>query len=536
MPRLWKHVDGVSQLLPLLPTINTLAREETIPPEDLAKLDFSRFEAYSPWVEHFEIRLDRRGPSDAQSDMLYYYAATRVLLPKVRSIISTCDDFSMIAVTVTWFMAFLSPSLVSLDLAAATHVEMTFPPLPVLLHALSTRCPNLQTLAVIPHPERPSLTPAPVSRILKFATSGYKTELEEQIKCGPGPSLGRICGLINFTVSINTLDRPCLDVISAWPLLERLEIIMIPDVSYQLPELAESAFPSLVALALHEVPDFNTFNSFWSSPALVGKLTSVRLLSSAGVFANINDNFLRNHTLLSLLVDRSPQMQQLWLKVRDAGITRSALDVPISVLDPLQRLPLRMLHIEGICLTGCDNVPKRLAATLPALRELGLPHHRVSPADLQMYQSQMPQLRSLCLGVDIDSLSQNLNLKLSDIERYRRSPFHTLQANFFEPSQMIGLREKTSPCAYGEIILLIQYLFSLWPNVQLSEKPNPFGPPDFNTRIPGDIMKLVNSHLAALSCSNWDPTIKYEAVATLSEELWNERWAQRAVYFNLLSG
>ncbi|KAG9076334.1 hypothetical protein FS749_011912 [Ceratobasidium sp. UAMH 11750] len=356
----------------------------------------------------------------------------------------------------TWFMAFLSPSVISLELTAATYVEMTFPPLAVLLLALSTHCPNLQKLAVALHTGRTGFVPAPLQRILKFTTVDYKAEVEEQIKLGPGPSLARICPLVSFAISINILDRFCLDVISAWPLLKSLEIIMVPGQSFRLPELAGSAFPSLVHLTLHEVPDFITFNSFWDAPSLVGKLTSVKLLSSAGVFANMNGLFLPNHTLISLLVDRSPHMQKLWLKVRDAGIARSALEVPISVLDPLQRLSLHTLYLEGICLTGCENVPSCLATTFPLLRELGLPDYQITFADLRTYQAQMPQLRSLCHGVKFESLCRDLSPNLSDVPRYRQSPFRTLQVNIFEPTRTIGLRERTSPCTYEEITVLVR--------------------------------------------------------------------------------
>ncbi|KAG9079423.1 hypothetical protein FS749_008539 [Ceratobasidium sp. UAMH 11750] len=356
----------------------------------------------------------------------------------------------------TWFMAFLSPSVISLELTAATYVEMTFPPLAVLLLALSTHCPNLQRLAVAPHTERPGFMPAPLRRILKFTTANYTAEVEEHIKLGPGPSLACICPLVSFTISINILDRFCLDVISAWPLLESLELIMVPGQSFRLPKLAESAFPALAHLTLYEVPDFITFNSFWDAPPLVGKLTSVKLLSSAGVFANMNSLFLPNHTLISLLVDRSPHMQNLWLKVQDAGIARAALEVPVSVLDPLQRLSLHTLYLEGISLIGCENIPNCLATTFPMLRELGLPDHRITFADLRTYQAQMPQLRSLCHGVKLESLSRDLGPDISDIPRYRQSLFRTLQVNIFEPTWTIGLRERTSPCTYDEITLLVR--------------------------------------------------------------------------------
>ncbi|KAG9087611.1 hypothetical protein FS749_002804 [Ceratobasidium sp. UAMH 11750] len=56
MPLLWGRVDGVSQLLALLPALNGMdeAKNGQMPEKTLTN-DFSRFDIYAPWVKHLEI-------------------------------------------------------------------------------------------------------------------------------------------------------------------------------------------------------------------------------------------------------------------------------------------------------------------------------------------------------------------------------------------------------------------------------------------------------------------------------------------------
>ncbi|KAG8771920.1 hypothetical protein FRC12_003341, partial [Ceratobasidium sp. 428] len=463
MPRLWKHVNGVRQLFSLLPDGETLDQEgNPIPIGDPTAPNFSRFETYSTWVEHLTLTfgtvpfwLYDEDPSESQEDMLYYYASTRILLPNLQYIAST-SSLPIVGISLSWLMAFLSPSLISLNLGAEHCVETMFPPQPALLYALSTRCPKLRSLALIPNLERSTNRDTPLSRLFKYATNDYKNQVEAHVENGPGPSLALINPLTSFATSAETLDHSCFDLISAWPLLERLEIVMNPGEVYQPPELAKPAFPSLKHLSLYNITSLKVFKSFWSVSALVHKLTSVQLHSSTGVFKSLRVTFYDNDTLLSYLARRSPRMQHLFLKFGTKFMKLSA-DVSISTLGVLQQLSLRSLHIEDVHLTQCDNVPERLAAIFPNLEYLGLPNHSVTFADLQAFQMHMPQLHSLCVGVETESLSQDLDVKLETIERYRRSVFRTLQIDLFQPGNpMIIAEPGRSPYTYQEIMLLIR--------------------------------------------------------------------------------
>ncbi|KAG8681832.1 hypothetical protein FRC08_015370 [Ceratobasidium sp. 394] len=400
-----------------------------------AKANFSRLEVYTPWIEHLAIDLSERDTSDQAVDMLQYYSSTRILLPNLQSITST-SNANLVAVAKPWLLSILSPSLVSLDLISTSYAEIAFPPLPVLLHALSMNCPNLHTFAMIHNAGIGSLF-MPISRILKYATSDYARVAEDLLKHGPGPALAHIHPLISFTTSIGTLDHFSWDVISAWPLLECLEIIMSSkDPDYSLPEIAESAFPSLRHLAIHTVDAVAvTFNLFWGIPALVSKLTLVKFVPAGRLCSSHARDFISLHQTLSTLVEQSPYIQDLWLNVRDTGARDSTLSVPISTLDILRRLPLQTLHLEGLNLTGCRSVPEYLTRAFPHLKKFGLPDHMLGFADLRTFNSQMPQLQSLSLGLDVGTLSPDLGVELDNIPRYRQSSFRTLEVSFIERNQ-----------------------------------------------------------------------------------------------------
>jgi hypothetical protein len=65
----------------------------------------------------------------------------------------------------------------------------------------------------------------------------------------------------------------------------------------------------------------------------------------------------------------------------------------------------------------------------------------------------------------------------------------------------------------------LRYLFSLWPNVQISAEIDP-DDENFEEEHKQEILaiELTNDYLARLSCCNRDPTIKYEDVKLPGED------------------
>ncbi|KAG8709287.1 hypothetical protein FRC09_000752 [Ceratobasidium sp. 395] len=326
MPQLWKRVDGVAQIFALLPATEGLDKTEATLTNHFSGFDFSRLEIYVPWIEHLTLDLSEPQPSEDAVDVLYYYSATRALLPNLL-VITSVSNLDLVAVSIPWLLPFLSPSLVSLDITTVNYVEIAFPSLPILLHTLSTRCPRLHTFLVNNH-ERNGLH-VPISRILNYAISDYASAINEEIEHGPGRSLARIRPLVCFTISIVTLDAFCLGVIGARPTLERLEVIRGPTDSYTLPEITESAFPALKHLALCMASCVSdTLNMFWNVPALVRKLTSVKLRVTGILTIQLET--------LRFLSERIPSIRDLWIRACDVDTVAGVLDTPISALDVLQ--------------------------------------------------------------------------------------------------------------------------------------------------------------------------------------------------------
>ncbi|KAG8707733.1 hypothetical protein FRC08_000317, partial [Ceratobasidium sp. 394] len=473
--------------------------------------DFSRFKIYAPWVKHLEFRGGRR-LSQGQLDSLYRYSATHILLPNLQSItFANGGGFAQIS----WMMPFLSPSLTTIEIGSLNHESapsISLSAFAILLGALSKTCPNLHTLAV-----RTSTVSAfcasDITRILGYATGDHKLELEDSVKNGPTRALASVCPLVSFTTSSNSLDRASLDLIGAWPLLERLEIEVDWEVDPLFSGLAESAFPSLNHLAFYFLSTEKALGIFRDAPrALMGKLHSIKLISSSGP-----EGFPFGLRILSVLAKRSPHLQNLWIRLCDLDYL--VYSTPISALGVLQKLPLRSLYIEGISLIECDNIPNHLATTFPSLKDIGFPNHRTVLADLQMYCNNLPQLESLCLSLGAESLLSDLGVTLDNIERYRQSRFRTFDVRFHGKSRNEKI-PKLSSYGYHEMALFVRYLFSLWPNLQLFEERIPSR--DSNSDIQLCTTELINKHLAALSYCNRDPTVNYEDISVLNEESWRK--------------
>ncbi|KAG9086364.1 hypothetical protein FS749_003682 [Ceratobasidium sp. UAMH 11750] len=277
-----------------------------------------------------------------------------------------------------------------------------------------------------------------------------RAEIDEYFKFNLAPGLAALQPLATLTTSTDILDYAFVSVISGWPLLECLEIVIIPNESYLFPELADSAFPSLKHLALYWIPDSSTLNMFWSIPALVGKLRSAKLLPLAGFFP-LDDDLVVDLQPLAILAERSPDIHDFWLRALDADAREClVLEAHISALDILNKLPLRALHLEGLHLAEWDNVTELLSTTFPALKELGMPSHEIELTELREFQTKMPQLQTLRIGVVPGDLFSGLDIDLREIKRHRRSPFRTLEVNFLAQDQYLEKQETIDSFSYQE--------------------------------------------------------------------------------------
>ncbi|KAG8719585.1 hypothetical protein FRC09_010924 [Ceratobasidium sp. 395] len=579
MPLLWERVDNLSQLFMLLPVLEDPARE-------LTENDFSRFNVYAFWIKHLEVRRDRRFLKYSQLEALCRYAEPRNLLPNITSINSHEPD-------VTCVLPFLSPSLLRLehtsDRQPIENCELTKEDLSISLQNLSKKCSKLQTLEIYldsdsdPEEEEEEDSTPEISTLEHGPGSNNK----EKLRIHPGqclaPFIATIPPLLSFTSSETVLPHSCFETISTWPLLESLSISLDPHKSKStLPQLPDTAFPSLKNLTLHWLPSRKAFRMFWGAPTLVNKLKSVKILLSGNLCSEREHDGFKYilKSILRTLVERSPCLENLWLRALDPDAERAWYTVPLASLEVLKKVPLKQLYIEGVVLTtpvvskkhkvkkneterqdkgehkiedqnkdesevGNEDkdedrdeyddesedeeedasvppgerpsVEEHLITMFPELRELGFPSNELSFTDLPLFHSKLPHLEALRFDFSLTSLS-TLPADLKSVPRHRKSPFRVLEANLLgmsESTRLMGI----SHVSYDRAALLVQYLFSLWPNVQIEPVQDTLEMDEYVAHRKAIV--LINEHLTLLSYCNRDASMKYEDIKVLNKTSWD---------------
>ncbi|KAG8732251.1 hypothetical protein FRC10_001051 [Ceratobasidium sp. 414] len=461
MPLLWERVGGLVQLLKLIPAlgeINYRGKKQIYKPsqQPLVEADFSRFNLYGPWIKHLEIRnLPPYSREDVMLNALYPFAITHALLPNLTSISyggrGTIDIF--------WVLPFLSPSLLSLELAMVhgqTYYRIPIPHLAILGPVLSKRCTNLKTL-LLPRPNEP--IPG-YPRELSFL-GGLKKGIGMEGPGEPPSSFGLVMAsfppLVSLTICDEIFDHSGFEAISTWPLLKYLGIYLEPNKVYGLPKLSGMAFPSLKHFALYGC-QISYVSMFWNVPMLVSRLTSVKLELLSDFFLDGDDFSPLFISILTALTEQSSHMQELWLRITDYCDQRIGMAYPVSISTlGILRSTLRTLYIDGVCFPECPNIVEPLSEMFPSIRELRFPGYQVDFFSLEAFRSKMPRLEILYIDLGLQNLYWHCPLPevdLCNIPRHRRSLLHTLELNF---SGLIeDLRSPLSRLSYTDIVSLAE--------------------------------------------------------------------------------
>ncbi|KAG8685448.1 hypothetical protein FRC09_014735 [Ceratobasidium sp. 395] len=425
----------------------------------------------------------------------------------------------------------MSPSLRNLEFETNGPFE-TFRSLnvsewPILLHHLAEKCPKLQTLSAFPRHFKNSLDP----RVGLHISNDIKAKINSQRELGLGPFFANLCPLVSLTSSGEILDDACFSAIGTWPALESLTIRMNPKIrDCTIPTLDNTAFPALTGLTLHWIPNFNVFRMFWDTPALVSKLTTVKLLPSIELSYYTNEEISDTVSqILSMLAEKSPRLENIWLRMLHPDAGRPYNEIPRSILDVLHKLPLRSIHLDGVVLldpetSGPKETHKNLdlvtyfAKMFPDLKQLGFPLHPVHLSIRRDFHSKFPQLESLCFDFDLSALSVDLKVDTANIPRYRSSPFFMLEANF------LGISDESfvpsiKRFSYEDAMLFVTYVFSLWPDTQIAAQMEEVDC-DGDRTVHHNMIELINVHLANLSWWNCDASVEYKDVKVLNEESW----------------
>ncbi|KAG8738159.1 hypothetical protein FRC12_016892 [Ceratobasidium sp. 428] len=570
MPLLWERVDDLGQIFTLLPALD----EVQTPEKDLTENDFSRFNVYALWIRHLEVVQGDKSPKSSQLDVICHYAAPRNLLPNITSI--KCFETEM-----AWLFPFLSSSLLRLEYVddgwSLQNCELSMTNSLILLHIVSEKCPKMQRLAVYSDTDEEESTSN--LETLKYMSSDNKAKVQLQLQQGPVPFIASTPPLVRFATSENILNHACFEIISTWPLLESLAITLNAyKYEYAPPKVPATAFPSLKHLALYWLPDCKTFRRLWNIPALVGKLTSVKILPCGDLCREKSQFRFILEPILGTLAEKSPHLENLWFRALDPDATRAWYHVPLSSLEVLKKVPLKRLYIEGVDfrervgskksnnikqsvaekkskddkdqsegggekdegededegengdgpesedekedssvpLRKCPDVGERLITMFPDLKELGFPRHELPPTDISMFHSKMPHLEALRFDFKPGSVSA-MPVDLEGIPRLRASPFRVFEANFLGMDETIKI-SGISDLSHYNAVTLAQYLFSLWPNVQIEAVEDVDEMEEYTAHR--QAITLINEYLTLLSYCNRDPSMKYEDVYILDKTSW----------------
>ncbi|KAG8728038.1 hypothetical protein FRC12_022069, partial [Ceratobasidium sp. 428] len=433
MPSLWERVDGVSQVLALLPGLDDV--NESAVPIQIHDNDFARLNVYASWIKHLEIcKNGEFSLSKHQSDMLRQYSAAHILLPNLESITSSNPKGDA---EILWVLPFLSASVLRLEFIIINPLQqpnISIPESSIILRTISRKCPKLQTLAILSEWDRST-----DSYILEYASDDNEQLDENQLE-HLHPFLASIRPLTSLTCSDELLvDHACFQTISSWPSLERLEIALdSARDEYSVPSIPATAFPCLKHLALYWFTP-EVFEMF-HTPAIFSKLISIKLLPDTDLFRSNEDFSGMLVSLFSRLTKSCPVLQSIWIRVVGVEQTSVRYGISASILSNLQGLPLQTLYMEGITFIDRNvngqggsegfSLAERLATMFPALKELAFPNQSMSFADLRVFHSKMAHLEILRFNFNLTSLPfTNIDIDLNAIEQHRNSPFHTLEAN-----------------------------------------------------------------------------------------------------------
>ncbi|KAG8785149.1 hypothetical protein FRC12_017919 [Ceratobasidium sp. 428] len=535
MPSLWERVEGLARLFALSPYLDRISREShhklytesgieqfvasQKPIDDEAMV---RFDVYSPWIKRLEVCKHGSTPEyDEALALLYICSKRRAILPNI-TFISLTVQLSSSADPI-WVIPFLSSSLLGLEFSITnSSYRWSIPVIEsaTLLYLLSTRCPQLRTLGFTPRELSHYLPNWPRISLLHTLTRIIDQSLEEELSHHLGYYITNMQPLVRFTSSFSVLDVACFELISTWPLLESFEVLFEHDGDlFELPTFPETVFPVLTHFGLHQVPNWAILEEVWDHPALVGKLTSVKLNMAESCVNFVDDSVDDLVSAFDVIATCSPHTQNLWFHVENSDRHYPAYEISTSDLDQLGSLPLHSLHLGGISFEDLDDVPRHIVTTFPGIKELSLPQHLVTLNELQAFRSELPLLEVLRIELDLETISPNFKVDLNDVSRHRNTPLHTLEANFIgnteEESTLDILSMKCSDAK-----AFSNYLFTLWPNVQIIPRGDVQYIPE--TYRHQNAMALINDYLARLSYCNHEPSIQYQSVRVLNKSSWEK--------------
>ncbi|KAG9124390.1 hypothetical protein FRC07_011804 [Ceratobasidium sp. 392] len=377
IPSVWQYVCGVQHLLLLVDRAERLPKYSPISKEpDFYLADsfwvenpFTRFDIYAPYVKY----LDIYGPKGEMFKLtgwkvLISRARRQALLPNLHTltISSICNsngpDQPM------WVGAFASPSLVNLEVTAADLAiapSISYSATSFIMEYLTARCPKLERLGLFPCAEIGTDAEEGEGNLLAFLSGGlfYKYT-------------AHFTTLRHLSCTLAWFQGPPLRILGQLRHLESIDVCGIDDADDMDSELTENSFPSLRSLSLHRPHPYDATQTLWTTQ-MIKNLTSLYI--SLEMAALVNDG-----------TEEEP--------LDPAGALEDIIEIDESVLEILQKLPLKSLHLGQVRLDN-EALDFDFASVWPSVTRLSIPQQPAPLATISR-SAVLPELQHLVLRLD----------------------------------------------------------------------------------------------------------------------------------------
>ncbi|KAF8598204.1 hypothetical protein BDV93DRAFT_526901 [Ceratobasidium sp. AG-I] len=443
-PVIWENVEGVHNLLVLLPGVQTRACEndsaEQIVSIPTGPLYFERFMVYAPLVKDLEIYDDNiKRYSVSNWRGLVVHARNATLLPNLKRL--TLDSQFDSRNQFMWIRTFLSPSLVNIE--AADYFQDTplisYLEASTLLRHITAICTNLEVLSLFPDSDRPDTTVGEV-RDTRAMLDLWDSSLPQY--------LDQMVLLRQLTSTSEVLQPGALEQLAK---LTRLESLVIHSATAALQAsdaVSEYTFPSLRHFELHSYNHIFVDN-IWRF-GFFKALTSLTLYFF--VFPDVDEpQQAWGSRLISMICDASPSLVKLEIDFNGGEDMeeRRFLVGSLPLLQPMRNLFLDDLFLRGASLGEySDEIYSVVPTVWTNLTVLEMPDQKGTPQTLYWF-SELPNLKRLSLWLTLQTPEPD-TMRISNPKNY-----------CFETLESTGNVEIT-----GDMLQITRWLLSLWPTLK----------------------------------------------------------------------
>ncbi|KAF8595578.1 hypothetical protein BDV93DRAFT_528576 [Ceratobasidium sp. AG-I] len=395
----WSHVEGIVQLLRLIPGARYSHREsqmtlDIILPFYFSKIDFTRFELYAAHVKSLEIYQKIEDFINLSGWRTLAVRRRQPLLPALRflSIRQKNPRITVHTAHMMWINTLIHPGVMSIRVAPDPgHWAPGIPYLvtSAILHSIDKACSHLQELTLYP---------------ATSATVGMERADEElyTLNLLDLEPLFHYFGALRYLRKLETsslvLKSEILQVLGELPLLEYLAIrFLVGQLEAQPPRLQDNAFPALKTLALRQ-PSTDEAQLVLN---LNQMLQNVTTFNSYMLLEEEEEDWVTSTFFPSLL--HIPHLADLHVEF-DYDTTPEIYDF-LSISTPavyscLAKLPLRTVSLCGLRFDDVD-----FTTIFPTLAKLQLYHQHADASNIWCFTT-IPTLEHLVLRLDL-SLEYN---------------------------------------------------------------------------------------------------------------------------------